>query len=208
MIFLSYASYLAIASCVLFSTREVNSFRIRTRAGSQNTLILFGKKHLASAGVFLDMFPRSVKLDKRAAKITKNLQVDIENIEQETEILTGDELRSNRNRNLKEVKKELDEIAAKVGPVITRIEPKRKRTEQDILIIVNCLNEVIDKKGTQLTEAERLGVYDPIEFDLVASVKIPEYNEKLAKNTNSWIVYHRRKGDLRMKNGKWVWGEK
>lgn len=156
------------------------------------------KKHLASAGIFPDQLQRNK--DEKLKKLYKDIVPKIEPSELKTEkVVTGSELRSNRNRDLKEVKRELDAIAAMTLPLNPTIEPRRKRTDDDVDMIVDALNKMLKSK-TKLTEEERLGVIDLVEFKQVASAHIPNYENdpKVSKSIHSWISYHRRKKELRI----------
>jgi len=183
-----------------------NNFK--NTATNKLTSDLFAGKHLASSGTFLDMFPRSAKLAKKAAKITEKLEFNTETVG-DGDLQTGASKRSTRNRNLKELKKELDLKTANNGPVITRIEPKKKRSDEDIMNILSCLNGILTLKET-LTEPERLGLYDQAIFDSLASQTIDLYlkSPNVAKNTHAWISFHRKKGSLKCDGGKWTWEKK
>jgi len=160
--------------------------------------ILHAKKHLASAGIFPDQLLR--KKDEKTAKLYKDIAATIDPSVLKSEgIETGASLRSGRNRDLKEVKKELDAVAATMPPLNPIIQPRRKRTDEDVVIIVQVLNKMLSSKQ-KLTDEQKLGVIDLIEFKEIASTHIPNYanDPKVVKSVHSWITYHRRKKELRI----------
>lgn len=161
-------------------------------------------RHLGTGGMFQDQFKRLK--DPKLAKLYKDIDLDpkvLKNEDPQTKMVTGDELRKDRERDNVLVKQELDIIEAawvsENGPRITQIPKRRKRTTDSIYQIVETLNALVRSKE-KLTESERAGLIDFSEFDKFAPEFIPNYEcgTPMAKSTHSWISYHRKKRDLRL----------
>lgn len=177
------------------------------------------RKHLGTGGMFQDQFKRL--RDPKLEKLYKDIEIDAKTLKNEdlaTKITTGDELRSNRERDKVLVKKELDEAEAAYvaanGPRITELPKRRKRTSETVSFILDALNAMMESKE-KLTESERAGLIDFAEFDIFAVQIIPDYvcDSVVAKNTHSWITYHRKKKELKLatsdlsKSFKWTFEE-
>ena len=165
--------------------------------------------------IFQDQFkkPKDPKLEK----LYKDIEIDeavLKNQDPETKIITGDDLRSRRERDQFKVKKELDEewslYEAENGPFLTRLPPKRKRTEEDKALIVEVLNMLLAGKSSAIDQFERKTFIDFNDFDSFAANKIPNYDPKsnFAKNVHAWVLYHIKKRDLKVietdEGEKWV----
>ena len=127
--------------------------------------------------IFQDQF-KKLK-DPKIEKLYKDIDLEedvLKNQDPDTKIITGDDLRSRRERDQFQVKKELNEekiaYEAEYGPFITRIPPKRKRTEEDKALIVEVLNMVHADKPPAIEEFEKDDFIDFNEFDSFAVNKI------------------------------------
>ena len=175
-------------------------------ASSNTRLYARGKGYEGTKSrIFQDQFKRLK--DPKLEKLYKDIELDedvLKNQDSETKIITGDDLRSKRERDQFLVKKDLDEervaYEAEHGPFITRIPPKRKRTEEDKILIVEVLNMVLAGKPPAIEEFEKKDFIDFNEFDSFAANKIPGYESEsnFAKNIKAWVSYHIRKRDLKI----------
>ena len=165
--------------------------------------------------IFQDQF-KKLK-DPKLEKLYKDIEIEedvLKNEDPETKIITGDDLRSKRERDQFQVKRELDEektsYEAEHGPFITMIPPKRKRTEEDKALIVEVLNLILAGKSPAIEEFEKSDFIDFNEFDSCAVNKIPGYEPQsnYAKNIHAWVLYHVKKRDLKIvetdEGEKWI----
>jgi hypothetical protein len=161
-------------------------------------------KHLASKGLFLDTFPRDK--NKKAENFLKEIESKI-NLSVEEGLKTGAELRSSRNRNLKEAKKDIDSIQLNIrSPESKEKKYQGKKSIEEIALVIECLNELYGSKQT-LSHAEVVGSFDWEEFNtfIIKRSEASFSNEKALKDLKSWILYHRRKGDILFSSGRWSW---
>ena len=123
---------------------------------------------------------------------------------------TGDELRSRRNRNIKEVA--LSGLDTKLNCIKTDGSELRKWTPDEIEGLIDLMNSfyISKKDGVGLSDEERVGLFVWEEFAeyVKDSGVFGKYDRNSEEKVNSWIKYHRKKGDIRLDiyNGyKWVW---
>ena len=158
---------------------------------------LYGSKHHARYGNFADSLPRT-KSNKM-----KELETQLNIPKVEGDVTTGADLRRSRLRNLKEAQKAI--------PVIDYGSPEakvRKWSDEEIERVIECLNlSYGKKKKSELSDEERVGVINWENFDLHASSLIPDYTAlpRTRKNIISWILYHRKKMDIRYVEAKGGW---
>lgn len=105
---------------------------------------------------------------------------------------TGQELRSNRERDLKK--------AHAQTKVRTKMVPIKERTfdEEDITAVITALNKTIQGKAIEdLLKNERMGFVDWRAFHEAATELVPDYdNEMVRRKTRSWIRFHKEKEDI------------
>lgn len=83
----------------------------------------------------------------------------------------------------------------------------RKWSDTEIMAVIQCLNKSYKGKDrSELTDEERVGLIDWLEFDLHASDLIDDYeNDKTRKKVRSWIDYHRGKKEIMFDFDTWKW---
>ena len=174
---------------------QVYSYVITLKSRQIPVEVLFAKKHLASLGIFPDQFKR-IKNEK-LKKLYNSIDIDTKELDKE-DFDTGSEKRSKRNRNLKEVKAELDEISKYSTTAPTNLEQKTSRSTEEINQIVESLNQLLHSKD-KIEERDRIGYIDFFDFDNIAKNLIKDYeNDTKAKDIQSWVNFHRQKRELRV----------
>lgn len=158
----------------------------------------YGSKHRSRYGLFTDTLPTSKTK-------TKRLVDGIDLPEEEEDVKTGAELRRSRIRNLKEAQKAIPEIEYRSPPG-----PTRNWSDEEINQAILCLNLTYgNKPREELSDEERVGLINWEVFDTHAAGVIPNYSdERTRKKVVSWILYHRKKMDIRYVGNSWVFDPK
>lgn len=199
-------------ACVLYtlllwspSARLVVSLRqwvqqsTRRQQSTSLTKLDMARKHLAvTYGGFLDGLPR--KRPKEMVEVAERLSI---NEDTQSGVVTGDDKRRERNRNLKQV-------TETQGPLPDLHPPaqKRKWTDLQISQAIECLNRSYGRVARELlTDEQRVGVIDWPKFDTHAAQLIPGYSvegQRVRTKVVSWVAYHRRKKDIRFEVDRWI----
>lgn len=175
-------------------------FKSLSSTSIRPSTLLFGSKHHGRYGNFADALPR--QQSKKVETLASQLNLPSKS----TDESTGAQLRSNRIRNLK--------IAQKSIPIIEYTSPPgatRNWSDDEINNCINILNLTYENKSREdLTDNERIGLIDWDKFDTFAMTMIPDYatNERVKTKVISWILYHRKKMDIRLKVDTWVFDPK
>ena len=129
----------------------------------------------------------------------------VENIDLQEAVKTGAELRSSHIRNLKEAQKAIPVVEYRSPPGQTR-----NWSDEEINQAIICLNlNYGNKPREELSDEERVGLINWEVFDTHAATVIPNYtDERTRKKVISWILYHRKKMDIRYVNSQWVFDPK
>jgi hypothetical protein len=159
-----------------------------------------GSKHTARYGNFADSMPRQKnrKMEDLASRL---------NLPSGDSVKTGDDLRRSRLRNLKEAQKAIPIIEYTSPPGATR-----NWSDEEINNAIKCLNLTYgNKPRSELSDDERIGIVNWDEFDKHAETVIVDYTtERVRKNVISWILYHRKKMDIRYvpTSSQWIFDPK
>lgn len=164
-----------------------------------------------SAGGYKDFSDYRV-VDTKAIEFQKREVLDLETIINEESLNTfksGTDLRKERNRNLKAVKRDQKPATSNIINLGNKIS---KKSENEIDIIINSLNEAHQMKISLSSEEEAksqsilYGVIDWIEFDKIALNVVTNYSEISVRNkTHNWTKFHIRKGDISFSTNEQIW---
>jgi len=185
--------------CIILSIFIVNAYLQNKISNNKGfSFKLEASKHHARYGQFLDRL--EPKKDTKMNEVLSKL--DIKSFDKfANDLVTGDQLRSSRQRNLVIAQKELptEDLS---GPARTS-----KWTNDDITSMIGCLNKCLANQVSKgLTDETRLGLIDWIEFDNVASNIIINYDSERTKtNIKNWIKYHRQRKEIVIDKLEWKW---
>jgi hypothetical protein len=187
---------LQVALCYLVVVNAYLSPIISTKKQSRHSTELYAGKHHARFGNFLELVPRP----KRPEMEELYSKLDIKEGTAE-EMMTGDDLRKSRTRNLKQAVFEFPVVLP--PPIVI----SGKWSEEEISVAMECLNlSYGKKKREELTDSERVGVIDWNEFDKHAINLIANYEIPLTKKkVTTWIQFHIKKRDVRFVTDTWMW---
>lgn len=160
---------------------------------------VYGSKHRSRYGLFTDTLPTG-----KPSKI-KRMVEKIDLPEGDESVKTGAELRRSRIRNLKEAQKAIPVVEYRSPPGQTR-----NWSDEEINQAILCLNLTYGNKAREeLSDEERVGLINWELFDAHAATVIPNYSdERTRKKVISWILYHRKKMDIRYVQSQWVFDPK
>ena len=149
-----------------------------------------------SAGGYKDFSDYRV-IDNKIIEFQKREVLDIESIMSDESLNTfksGSDLRKERNRDLKAVKR--DQQPKITNSLLDNKQSKKNKDEIDA--IISCLNAAHQLKLPSASiEEKTLGIIDWNLFDKVALDVITNYSEISIKNKlYNWIKFHLRKGDI------------
>jgi hypothetical protein len=114
---------------------------------------------------------------------------------------TGNDLRKNRNKDLKTVKRDQPKVLRPIGKV-------SNWNQTDIDLVITSLNlSYGDKSREELTATQRVGLINWVDFNKFVSIDKEGYeeDERLQHKFTTWTAYHVKKGDIKFLFDKWIW---
>lgn len=202
-IYIIFSYSLQFNSIHIRSSKVLNSIKTKY----QSNFILYVSKHRASYGQFLDTVPFKKISNTKFDELKNNLDMKtLIKSQDENTSKTGKELRKDRERDLIEAKKNIPVFDYSVSL------PQRKFTNEQIALIIDILNKSYgNKTREELSEKERLGMINWLEFDNIACDIYPDYDNddgKIRKKLISWVRFHQEKREIKFEYDSWIWSPK
>jgi len=197
-----------ILSLLILLITYTDSFVVlqQSRRSLLNTKLRAVNKRGRAQNQAVDLAPSKVVDTEQVKELKVQLKEVIdENIES---FMTGDDMRSKREKDLKIAKVEAD--AKQVDYSVIRTDIERKWDIEKVDTVIACLNRVYELKMNKgpLSESERAGLFEWEEFNSLCEetgvlnhliIDDTTTMERELERVHKWIQYHRKKGDISFK---------